>query len=165
MRSILVCVISFVVIAPALARFEMKDMSFFCTAEISAGLSFDKIQKKWVSKTFNADQKFVMRMKYLQTRTVKNAIGSDESAIDFNVTITKSGRNFASPCTYSGWGDKQEPVTVNNLDVFGCISSLSRYLVNSSTNKFLETYTGEYVHRDDGGDTPYVTGGTCTRID
>ena len=152
-----------IVASPAVARFELKDATYFCTAEISAGLAFNKSTKKWESTTFKADEKFVLRMKYLRVRNVKDSLGKEEAVFDFNVSITKAGTNYASPCNSHG-SSQQSPITVNQYDVFRCNSSLMDYVFNGNTNRFLQTYVGQYIQGDDG-DTPAVTGGTCTKID
>jgi hypothetical protein len=131
--------------------FEPKDASYFCTAEISAGLAYNKLSKKWNSATFQADEKFVLRMKYLQSS-------------DFKVTITPAGSNDALPCVKLGSG----AVQVNDYDLFRCTTLISEYLFSLRTNRFLVFYGGEYVPElpeNNSPDTPAVTGGTCTKID
>src|SRR5262245_30880399 len=138
--------------------FDAKDASYFCTSEISAGLAFDKSPKKWDSKTFRADGKFILRMKYLKSRRV--TFGGEGVVGDFEVTITKSGSNYSSPCTYD-FDQKLRVITVNQYDLFKCTTGLMDYLVSVRTNRFLQTYTGQYVQGDetltDDPDTPMVT--------
>lgn len=152
-----------VVASPAAARFELKDATYFCTAEISAGLAFNKSTKKWESTTFKADEKFALKMKFLRVRKVNNSLGKEEDVFDFNVSITMAGTNYASPCSYDG-SYQGSPITVNPYDVFRCNSALTDYVFNGKTNRFLQMYVGHYI-QGDGGDTPAVTGGTCTKID
>jgi hypothetical protein len=148
---------------------DFKNATYFCTAEISAGLGFDKSSKKWNSMAFRADEKFVLRMQYLKSRKVETFSGETVLG-DFNVTITKQGSNYASPCTYDG-GVTVEAITVNQYDLFKCTSSLVvEYLISVKSNRFLQTYVGEFVQGDEGlretlPDTPLITGGTCTKIE
>jgi hypothetical protein len=143
--------------------FVPKDATYYCAAEISAGLSFDKSSKKWAGMKFGTDEKFILQMKYLNSRKVEYPL---ETVVvgDFNVTITRSGFH-ESPCTYDG-GDKVQPVTVNERDIFKCTSNLFQYLISVKSNRFLQTYVGTYVVGDEDRaeqDTPTVTGGTCSK--
>jgi hypothetical protein len=105
-------------------------------------------------------------MKYLNSRKVR---GLEEGVVgDFNVTIMRAGAKIASPCTYDGGGTVQA-ITVNQYDLFKCTSGLMEYLISVKTNRFLQTYVGQFVQGDEElrerSDTTMVTGGTCTKID
>jgi hypothetical protein len=149
------------------AGFDPKDASYFCTAEISAGLAFDKSVKNWDSKTFRADGKFTLRMKYLNSRRVTYG-GEDFVVGDFEVTITNAGSNNVTACN-TDFGEKPRVTTVNQFDLFNCNVHLMNYLISVRTNRFLQTYTGQYVQADetrtDNPDTPSVTGGKCMKIE
>src|SRR5262249_30349188 len=119
------------------------------------------------SKTFRADGKFILRMKYLNSRRVTYG-GEDFVVGDFEVTITNAGSNNASACN-TDFGEKPRVTTVNQFDLFKCNVHLMDYLISVRTNRFLQTYTGQYVQADESRtdhlDTPSVTGGTCMKIE
>ena len=109
---------------------------------------------------------FILQMKYLNSRKVEYPW---ETVVvgDLNVTITRSGSNHATTCTYNDSG-KVEPVTVNEKDLFKCTSNLFEYLISVRSNRFLQTYVGTYVLGDEDRaeqDTPTITGGTCAKIE
>ena len=85
---------------------------------------------------------------------------------DFNVTITRSGSNHSTTCTYNDSG-KVEPVTVNEKDLFKCTSNLFEYLISVRSNRFLQTYVGTYVLGDEDRaeqDMPTITAAHVRRL-
>jgi hypothetical protein len=82
-----------------------QNASYFCTVDFEGGLSFNENLKKWQSTTFLADRKFVLRLKFVASRTQRNYLGDDEPVLDFSVTITDAGSNSPSKCTSKGSSD------------------------------------------------------------
>lgn len=144
---------------PALAKAEIQDASYFCTAEYSAGLAYDKASKRWVSSTFNPRQKFVLALKYAGSRAV-----GDKKSDAFDVTVTDAGSNLAVPCF--DWSDPSTspavPIRGGNLR---CTGTIFEYIFNRDSNRFLSIYAVGYIDgKDNNEDTPAISGGTCTKI-
>jgi hypothetical protein len=120
--------------------------------------------KKWKGTAFNADGKFVLRLKHLRTRVRKTLFGDDETVHDYNVTITKAGSNSPSSCA----NYPEQHVTVNEYSPLICVGGddLQEYRFSLKTNRFLSTYLYGYIDgKDSKENTPSIEGGTCTKID
>jgi hypothetical protein len=118
-----------------------QNASYFCTVDFAGGLSFNENLKKWQSTTFRADRKFVLRLKFVASRTQKNYLGHDEPVLDFSVTITEAGSNSPSKCTSEG----SNVVTVDQFNYVRCSTALTDYVVNLENNRFLASYIVGYV--------------------
>jgi hypothetical protein len=102
------------------------------------------------------DDRFVLRLKFLQSRTEK-----DQQVHDYKVTIIKSGTSSALACESVG-----DSVAVTNERV-ECTSTMTNYQCNLENNRFLGSYPHGYVDGiDNNEDTPpHVSGGKCMKID
>ena len=148
------------------AQVAPKDGSYLCVVEVSAGLRYNERTKKWESATFRPTTKFTMRMKSLRSITRKDFIGNDQPVHVFDVTTTKAGSSKELPCEKPG--EPIEPVVIGGDDVgFDCLGAdLQEYRFNLKTDRFLTAYMGGYVDgANSNADTPYINGGTCTKID
>ena len=142
-----------------------KDASYFCTVELAGGLAFNQNLKKWESAKFRPERKFVLKLKYLTTRTQKDFLGKDETVTDFNVTLTAAGSNSSEPCLKTG-DEWSETVPISQYDFIACTAGLSEHYFNLKSNRFLTSYMLGYIDGKDNDDnTPVVSGGTCTKID
>jgi hypothetical protein len=149
-------------VQPAFA--QPKDAAYYCITEMSAGLTFDKTIKRWATIEFRPDRKFVIRMKFIGWRNQKNDTGKDQGVSDYNIALIDAGTTFPNPCLNSS---DQETVTIrDNVGEFRCRVNLTDVIVNLKTLRFLSMYPYGYVDsRDINEDNPYVSGGTCTKID
>jgi hypothetical protein len=142
---------------------QSKDAAYYCVAEFAGGLLYDATAKKWQGASFRADNKFVMRMKYVGSR-IEQSGSSDWSITEYMVTITEAGKAYASPCSDAGSYEAKPVLSSNSWIV--CNSSLTDYQFNLKTNRFLSVYAQGYAGGDDNNkNTPSVSGGTCTKID
>jgi len=144
---------------------EAKDTSYFCGVEFSAGLAFNKSTKQWRSAKLKPTKKFVLRLKFLSSGIRKDDLGNDESVSDFNVTVTDAGSDNPLPC-YPSQPQKSSITTKLDDPWFSCSAGLYDLNINLGKNRFLAAHLVGYVNGlDVTGDTPTVSGGTCTKID
>jgi hypothetical protein len=143
-----------------------KNAAYFCAAEVAGGLYYNSALKRWEASSFKADQKFVLRLKFLRARVQKGTFifAAEESVTDYEVTITQSGSNFAGGCE-SDSGAKEITV-VNELGYVECQWSFGRLKFNLNSNRFLSAYLSGFVNgKENNDDNPAVLGGTCTKIE
>src|SRR5215813_7056213 len=72
--------------------------AYFCTAELSGGLYYNQSAKSWQSTTLRPDHKFVVRIRYLETKKEALAEGITETYGYYDISIADSGKSFALPC-------------------------------------------------------------------
>lgn len=122
-------------------------------------------QKRWVGAVLHPAEKFVLRLKYLDTQVATGKWDAGKAQSSFEVTIKPSGKNLDRPCNGLAVGDKRTVSIYNDSDGFTCHGSLQQYLFNLKTNRFMALYAVGYVDgADNNDDTPSVAGGVCTKI-
>jgi hypothetical protein len=164
MNKAFVLSVALVALASPAAGFDLKDAAYFCTTEMSAGLAYDRERGRWSSAIFRPAAPLMLRLRILGTRVEKDVFGSSETVADFDVSITKQGSNFESPCTHKSM-PSIKAVSVHTAGLVRCNSSLVDYVFNLNNNRFLEIFDVGYVNGDDGeSETPAVSGGLCTKI-
>lgn len=143
---------------------EPKDVSYFCVAEATGGLSFNTAQKKWIGTAFKPTEKFVLRLKFVDLRVGTTKSDKDEYYANFEATLTESGSNWQSRCTQLGAVDKTA-VSIGKYDNFTCYANVQEYVFNLTNNRYLSVYAYGYTDGVENNDnTPGVTGGVCTKI-
>ena len=150
------------------AQFQLgKDASYFCVTEFAGGLSYDEATKKWKGTVFNANDKFVLRLKFLQTRIEKKPYGNEnETVYYYNATITASGQNSVTACENDDNADPKTHGIKERFPFLFCWASFQQYKFHFKDNRFLRSYlVGYFSGGDNNENTPYVAGGTCTKID
>jgi hypothetical protein len=140
--------------------------AYYCTEEASGGLQYDKVAKKWVGIGFNATHKFVLRLKFLRTfvRKRRNEVDHDETIGVYGVTITNAGESDESQCESEG----NKEVFVGDNSLAFCRRGLIDYKINLEKNRYLAVYAIGFAvgwQSDEDSDTPYMEGGTCTKIE
>ena len=141
----------------------VENGAYFCTAELSGGLYYNQSAKSWQSTTLRPDHKFVVRIRYLETKKEALAEGITETYGYYEISITDSGKSFALPCWSLGGEHVGKMDRYKQID---CSAGVRDYRFNFEYNRFLETYVIGYVEgRDSNDDTPSISGGTCTRIE
>jgi hypothetical protein len=139
-----------------------RDAAYFCTAEATGGIYFNKGSKRWEGTAFASNIKFVLRMKFIRDAEKETTVVSEYVA-----TITKSGESYEAPCL------PEEPIpgdfhvdVYNGRNYFTCRDNPVSYQFNLNTNRFLRFYEWGYVDgKDTNNDEPSATGGRCTRIE
>ncbi len=143
---------------------EPKDASFFCVAEAAGGLFFNAGQKRWVGAVFKANEKFILRLKFIDVKVGTGKFDKDELYANFEVFLTPSGSNFESKCTPLGDRDKAT-VAISTYGGFACNANIQEYVFNLNSNRYLNLYYSGYTDgADNNENTPSVTGGVCTKI-
>jgi hypothetical protein len=142
---------------------DRKDTSYFCTAEAAGGVSYKADQKKWGGAIFRTNEKFVLRLKFVDVEAGTSTWDKNDIYTNFEVFLTPSGTNSDSRCSYIGAGGKK--VSVSKHDQFTCYAALQQYIFNLNTNRYLNIYAQGYTDgTDNNDDTPSVTAGVCTKI-
>ncbi|MBH5372809.1 hypothetical protein [Bradyrhizobium glycinis] len=143
---------------------EPKNATYYCTNEASGGVKYNPQLQKWTSAQFKSDKPFVLRLQFLNSRREKQFSWTELTTVNsFAVTIAEAGSNEARPC--KAVKDYQRPVEIWGDDWLRCNVSLSEFRFNPANNRYLSAYIVGYVGGDNGGDTPSVSIGTCTKID
>jgi hypothetical protein len=65
------------------AQQPVKDGAYFCTIEFAAGLAYNQTTKRWQSTTFRPKQKFILRLKFIETTQEEL-----EAVSSYNITFT-----------------------------------------------------------------------------
>ena len=122
-----------------------------------------KGMKKWKGAALRTEEKFVLRLKHLRGRIEKSYNGEAQTVHEYDVTVTPAGSNYPVLCVSSG----QTHVDVRQLHGVWCYGvDFQEYRFNLTSNRFLSIYLIGYLEgADNKGNTPSVTGGTCTKID
>lgn len=162
-----VAALAFVPPTSASAQFQLgKDTSYFCVGEFAGGISYDEATKKWKGTAFRADEKFVLRLKFLKTRIEKWYGNENETVYYYNATITASGQNSVEACENDDNSDPKTHRIKEGFPFLFCWASLQQYKFNLKDNRFLRSYlVGYFSGGDNNKNTPSVAGGTCTKID
>jgi|GEM_PF-5827956 len=177
------CAVSLTAILPSSSNGQTKDgdAAYYCTAEASGGLAYNKLEKKWEGVAFRATHKFVLRLKFLRANHLK-----DETDVIYEVTITDAGKSDTGLCMSHG----NKEVLVSGLArVVFCEEGGIGYRVNLKNNRYLKSFpfgyytvgSGKFVDvhptdptkpnwqivpdNDEDSDTPYIEGGACTKIE
>jgi hypothetical protein len=131
--------------------------NFHCVPEWSGGGIYNQSVKRWQATSFhiNDEDKFVLQLHFIATDT--------QNYDHYRVTITNAGSNTPRSCFTD---NLLSDVTVDGLGVIRCNRDLILFKFSMKTNRFLMTYSVGYIDGIDiDGDTPFLTGGTCTRME
>jgi hypothetical protein len=148
----------------AAAEVAQEDAAYFCAAEIAGGLAYDEVGRKWHGAVFKATERFVLRLKFVDTQ--KGVLSNDKDTIykNFSVTVTEAGSNIATPCIQLGVD--RPTVPIGNYPGFTCYVGYSEHSFNLANNRYLKVYDIGYTDgHDNNENTPAVSGGVCTKID
>ena len=140
----------------------LNDGVYLCTKEFSGGLAYDAKTKKWHSTTFKPDGKFVLRLKYTG-QIIEKTFGSEKIAYyQYDIMLTPAGTSEEYSCIDPGG---RKTVSIRDRLYFRCGSLSGYYAFDLQNNRFLQAYLEGYVGgRDNNDDTPFVAGGTCSKI-
>ena len=154
------------------------DATYYCTAEAAGGLAYNKVEKKWKGVGVNTTNKFVLRLKFLREISSNN-----ETNAVYGVVITAAGKNVGSKCISMSGGEAVEVSDLAQVVFCQIFQGLEAYRINLKNNRYLHTVPFGYYtvgtpmprgeagamtlvpSTDEDSDTPYVEGGTCTKIE
>ena len=133
---------------------QSKSTSYSCVEEFAGGGQYNFATKRWEGSSFRTkddNSKFILRMTFI------------DRANDYNISITPWGSNGPADCR----GSDGSKIVTAAFGVLICSTSpVQVYVVNPFTNRFFHIYTAGYItDLDNNGDTPYMAGGTCTKIE
>jgi hypothetical protein len=158
MRALLGVTLSVGVVCSAAGA--TKDAIYLCVPEIAGGLGFNVVTKRWEGSSFRPGDKFIVRLKYLQSKTT--SLGESD---EYNVVIKQTGTSNGEECITLPASDPSV-IAVNKWGWVLCTSGLSDYRINIVKNRFLKIYPLGYADGEDNEkNTPVIVGGTCTKID
>jgi hypothetical protein len=156
---------AFVLASVSAHAIEPKSVAYYCTTEAAGGLWYDEQLKKWRSANFRTGKGFVLKLQFLSATKEKMFESATElTAVNkFNVTVTEAGSNSDRACR--NMKDYKLPISVWGDGWVRCDVSLTEYIFNPTTNRFMAAYLVGYVDGDDNNDnTPSIAGGVCTKI-
>lgn len=139
------------------------DGSYYCVAEFTGGLAYDERLKSWKSARFRPSLKFVANFKYAGPHYIVDEAYTD----DYFVTITGAGKDKADSCRGRDRSLEKVEFTRGAVVRGDCDTIFVRYIFSLKLKRFQATFeAGDYVIGNDNADsdTPYITGGTCTKI-
>jgi len=143
---------------------EPKNAAYYCTNDATGGVKYNTQLQKWTSGSFSPDKPFVIRLEFLNSRRQKQFDWTELSTVNsFTVSVTEAGSNKPRPC--KNLKDYKGPVEVWDDGWLRCDVALSELRFNPENNRYLSAYLVGYVGGDNGGDTPAISIGTCTKID
>jgi hypothetical protein len=154
--------LGFVLCAVIESKAEVADASYLCTAEQSAGLAYDKGTSRWRGAIFNAEDKFILTMKFIERVTKQ----TPPSYSLYTVTINRAGSNDI-PCWDTLFeGSSAREVSITDDLAFNCATLTfgSVYRFDLKKGRYLDFYLEGGGISNGGTDTPSVTGGTCLKI-
>lgn len=149
-------------VAPAQA-IEPKNAAYYCTNEATGGVKYSPQLQKWTSGSFLPDKPFVIRLEFLNSRRQKQFDWTELSTVNsFSVTVTEAGSKDAHACKDAS--NYKAPVEVWDDGWLRCNVALSELRFNPENNRYMSAYLVGYVGGDNGGDTPAISIGTCTKV-
>lgn len=163
MKSPIIGIILALTLTGSAVALPARDATYFCNVKAAGGLRYDEQTKVWRSANFKPGNSFVLKLKFVASRTQKSWNDKDEPVNDFSVTLTEEGSNSEKKCYNSR--TFKEIITISSINYINCNSSITEYTFNLESNRFLAAYLVGYVGGDDNNDdTPSISGGTCTKI-
>lgn len=163
MRARLALGVGLAIATPMTAPAQEHDGSYYCVEELSGGLVYNEGLKRWESTRFNPTDKFVVRFKYIGSHPASYdpRLSNDE----YYVTVTESGSDHISSCQTNSSPEKDTVEFTGSAGIGACDALFEHYTFNLRNNRFLKIYELGYVDGiDKSGNTPSVSGGTCTKI-
>jgi hypothetical protein len=134
--------------------------NFYCRDEFSGGLGFNERGKNWQGAVFSSRNNFVLHMEEVGTTA------SGKYAIEARrLAVTPEGDSQAVRCLDLTQDVADMERVQIQKDIVRCTASVTEYQFNLKNNRFLRVYAYGYVNgADTNDDTPYISGGRCTKI-
>jgi len=147
------------------ARCEPKaHASYVCTSQVTAGISFNDQDKRWVTTNVTKDEGFDLKINYLG-RKIRKLPGIKWSVETYNVSLAKQGENEPTICIDHSTEIAWEIDARDDLLQCVTIGGKTHFQFNLKNNRFLSASLYGYVQGQDNiDDTPAITAGVCTKI-
>ncbi len=168
--------------------------AYYCVTEVAGGISYDSSQKVWHGTPFKMDEKFVLRMTFIDTKRYPVPVRDTDGKwcdgkrcpthidLDFDryqAKITPTGTDKSAYCDDdqsigADLPELEHKVTVSAGGVvFRCGAGDRELAFNLSIKRFLMANMVGYIFDlPPGFETPgytrhpaYLAGGTCTKIE
>jgi len=144
------------------AHAEAPGAAYFCREEFMGGLAFNSGSHEWEGGSFTTRRNFVLKLKPAGVQ-----VQGQYSYDLVQVWVTPEGQSLPIECLDLGKEvGEMDQITVPKNNILRCVSSMTQYQFNRANNRFLTVYAYGYVNgADNHDDTPYISGGRCTKID
>ena len=146
---------------------EKRDGTYYCTVKFVGGVAYNNVRRQWEGASFEPTGNFVMKLSFRETRKI--AIRNlPQDRDEYDVTITDEGMPLAKTCSETDGKPSYLVDPPRFLDeetgLLKCDDGLTFYRFNLDNKRFIKIYKPGYVDGKDGGDTPAISGGLCTKI-
>ena len=145
-------------------RCEPKtDASYFCTSQVTTGIGFNDLEKRWVATNSRKNEEFVLKIKYLGKK-IRKLPGIKWSVETYNVSLAKQGESEPTICIDHSTEIAWEIDALDDLLQCVTIGGKTHFQFNLKNNRFLSAYLYGYVQGQDSiDDTPAIAAGICTK--
>jgi hypothetical protein len=158
-----VIAISLLILTTTAYSQQEKSTSYNCVDEFAGGIAYNYVTKRWAGTSFRVDgrARFILKVTYIGRH--KDKVLNDTDVDDYNVTISRSGRDTPKDCWNNENSYSVEMFATS--DSFKCSVGLTEYVFGTKTHRFLRIYTSGYVDgKDNIDDAPSIAGGTCIEM-
>ena len=143
------------------AHSQSMTTSYSCVAEFAGGGSYNSFTKHWEGSSINLNSdssQFILRVTHLGSRIDKK-LSFPRQFDNYNVSITLSGSKYSLDCKEND----NSKVVSTQFGIIKC-NAVFDFVYNTATGRFVQVSAFGYV-RGSNDDTPYISGGTCTKIE
>lgn len=158
-KSYLLLIPLLVLSSPASSQ-QSKRTSYSCVAEFAGGGWYNTFTEHWQGSSINLDSdisKFNFTVTYLGSHIDKR-LSFRRQFDDYNVSITLSGSKHSVDCKEND----NSKVVSTQFGIIKC-NAVFDFVYNTTTRRFVLVSAYGYL-RGSNDDTPYISGGTCTKI-
>jgi len=141
--------------------------TYFCVTEWTAGGEYKSQIKRWNSVLFNPGSKFILNIRQVKVRSKPAEIAKPDEFDLYRINITEAGSDYSYPCPGKAPGKAFDFNLAEINKIITCSVLLSEYRFNIDNHRFLQFHGGEFLEGRDSNDseTPFIAGGTCTKIE
>jgi hypothetical protein len=139
---------------------QSKSTSYSCVAEFAGGGSYNSFTKHWEGGSINLNSdssQFILRVTHLGSRIDKR-LSFPRQFDNYNVSITLLGSKYSLDCK----ANDNSKIVSTQFGIIKC-NAVFDFVYNTGIGRFVQVSTFGYV-RGSNDDTPYIFGGTCTKI-
>jgi hypothetical protein len=155
--------ISALAFAMSPAEAQSRDAAYLCSTEVAAGLVYDAAAKRWHGAELRINDKFVLRLQYVRSRTLDDGSGQ-QSVDDYNVTIVHTDEKASAPCVQLQTNSRS--ITMDQSMTLSCTSNAAQYQFDLNSNRFIRGSLGGYTDGSDSRNvSPAIGAGHCMKAE